>query len=89
MKKLIEKFKSQPPPLKYGAIIGLLWLIPFVESIIVGYGGWYDLPIHTLILLGVGCLIFAIAFIKFFVIPVIYWIGNGIKWVIKRFKKKN
>jgi hypothetical protein len=87
MKKLVEKFKSQPLPIKLGAMIGLLWIIPFIESIFFEYGGWYDLPIHDLILVGLGCLIFAFGFIKFFVIPVGYWIGLGGKWVISKFKK--
>jgi hypothetical protein len=81
MKKLISKFKSLNLPLKCGVIIGLLWLIPFIETFIYGFSGWYDLPIHTIILLGLGCLVFAYLFFKLFIFPV------GL-WVINLFKKK-
>ena len=81
MKKLISKFKQQPLPIKVLAGTGLLWVVPFIESMIFGYTGWYDLPIHSLILLSLGCLIFGYGFLKLFIIP----IGA---WVINLFKKK-
>ena len=53
----------------------------------IGATGWYDIPIHSLILLGIGGLFFLYAAIIFFFIPVGRWIGMGVKWVINRFKK--
>lgn len=89
MKKLIEKFKSKPLPIKLLAGTALFWIYPFVEAAINGATGWYDIPIHSLILLGIGGLIFLFLFIRFFIMPVGYWIGQGGKWVINLFKKKN
>ena len=88
MKKLIEKFKSQPLPIKLIGGSMLLWAEPFIESMVVGAGGFSDLSIVALILLGLGGLIFLFLFVKFFIMPVGYWIGLGGKWVINLFKKK-
>ena len=88
MKKLIEKFKSQPLPVKGIALSILLWAEPFIEAMIVGAGGFVDLSIVALILLGLGGLIFLFLLVKFFIMPVGYWIGLGGKWVINLFKKK-
>lgn len=82
MKKLIENFKSLNLPLKVLVIVGLLWTVPFMESMIFGYQGWYDLPIHTIILIVLGSMGFAFLFFKLFIIP----IGG---WIINLFKKKN
>ena len=89
MKKLIERFKSQPLPIKLiqGAII--LWAYPFIEAAVIGVTDWGDVPIHSLTLLGIGGLIFFFLFIRFFIMPVGYWIGLGGKWFINLFKKKN
>ena len=88
MKKLIEKFKSQPLALKLIGGTMLLWAYPFIESFIVGAGGFGDLSIVALILLILGGLIFLFLAVKFFIMPVGYWIGLGGKWVINLFKKK-
>ena len=90
MKKLINKIKSlswTSPITLIGAAI-LLWAEPFIESMIVGAGGFLDLSIVALILLCLGGLIFLFIAVKFFIMPVGYWIYLGGKWVINLFKKK-
>jgi len=89
MKKLIDKIKSAVLPVKLIGIAIILWAYPFIEAAVNGATGWYDIPIHSLILLGIGGLFFLYAAIIFFFIPVGRWIGMGVKWVINRFKKTN
>jgi hypothetical protein len=89
MKKLIEKFKKLPLKKKLFFSTMLLVIYPFVEAFINGATGWYDIPIHSLVLLGIAGLLFAYLIITGLVIPVGYWIYLGGKWVINLFKKKN
>lgn len=80
MKKLIRKIKEQPleKKLLFGGM--LLWLYPFIESIVIGATGMYDLSILALVLLGIGGL------------PLLYFLYNYIRqviyWISLLFKKK-
>ena len=77
--KLIEKFKDQPFPVKMLAIVFLSWAYPFIEAMITGAGGFYDLSIVAIILLSIGLIGFAyLAAITFF-IPIGKWIGRLFK----------
>jgi len=89
MKKLIDKIKSLPLPVNLIGVTIILWAYPFIEAAMIGATGWGNIPIHSLILLGIGGLFFLYAAIIFFFIPVGRWIGMGVKWVINRFKKTN
>jgi len=77
--KLLNKFKKQPFPVKMLAGIFLFWLYPFIESMIYGATGFYDLSIVAIILLSIGLIGFAyLALITFF-IPIGKWIGKLFK----------
>ena len=54
MKKLIDKIKSLPLPVNLIGVAIILWAYPFIEAAMIGATGWYDIPIHSLILLGIG-----------------------------------
>lgn len=77
--KLIEKFKEQPFPVKMLAIIFLSWIYPFIESMIVGATGFYDLSIVAIILLSIGLLGFGYLALLTFFIPIGKWIGKLFK----------
>jgi hypothetical protein len=74
MKKILKKIKDQPlPKLLLGSTI-LLWIYPFIEAMIYGATGFYDLSIVALILLilgGTPILYFMYIFIK----TIIHWIS--------------
>lgn len=74
MGKLIDKIKKQPleKKLLFGGM--LLWLYPFIESIIIGATGFYDLSIVATTLIIIGGLPLVYFFYKF-VRQVIYWIS--------------
>lgn len=75
MKKLIKKFKDQPLPIKILASIFILWVYPFIYSMMVGAGGWYDLDTLSLVLMGISIIPFAYMTWQFGIKVIIYWIG--------------
>lgn len=84
MKKLIDKFNSLWLPVKLMIIIAVSWVIPFVESAVIGATDYGDLSIFSLILLGIGLLVFTyMAYIWFF-----RPIGGWLLWKIGIIKKK-
>jgi hypothetical protein len=87
MKKLINKFKSQPLPVKLLAISFLAWGYPLIETMVYGATGWSDLSTVAIILTSIGMIPIGYMFIFFFLLPV----GGWILWklgIIKKKKKK-
>lgn len=77
--KILDKIKQQPAPVKLLAGVFLFWVYPFIESMIVGAGGFYDLSILAIVLLFLGGIIFGYLAITTFFIPVGMWIGRLFK----------
>jgi hypothetical protein len=73
MKKLINKLKNQPIPVKLLIITGLTWIYPFIEGIIYDVRGWNDLSIVASILCVIGMIPLAYAFIFLFLVPIGGW----------------
>ena len=78
MKKLIEKFKSAPLPLKWMALVLILWLYPFIYAYSIGASGWFDLNVLSKILMG----------FSIFPIVMFLWLF-GIKPIINTITKIN
>ena len=70
---MIEKFKQQPLPVKIGAGILATWIYPFIESVITGADGFYDLSIIAIILISIGLLGLLYSFIVFLLLPIGKW----------------
>lgn len=84
MKKLINKFKNQPLPIKLIAGMFLSWLYPFIEGMIIGATGWSDLSIFAIILISIGMIPLAYMFIFFFLIPIGGWILSKLGIIKKK-----
>jgi len=83
MKKLIEKFKSLPLPLRWMIAVLILWAYPFLYSASIGAHGWHDLNTLSKVLMIISVFPFSYIFWLFGIKPVI----NTVKRIIKKRKK--
>ena len=85
MKKLIEKFKSLPLPLRIFISIGILWAYPFIHAYSIGAYGWYDMNTWSKILMAISAFPIGYLLGYFVIIPIL----NTIKRIFKKRRKDN
>lgn len=66
-------------PFKMLAVCGICFIIAFIDAVIVDAMSFSDLTTIGKIFIGLFTVAFTITFIRFFIVPILYWLYKLVK----------